>query len=194
MNEQSNKAARFAFEYVRRLGQLLESLDYETLGEILDLILGTANSSKTVFICGNGGSAATASHMANDLQVGCFARTGKKIRAVSLTDNVAVITAAANDFGYESIFTRQLEVLGKNDDVLLCISASGNSPNCVNAIKLAKNMGMTVIGIVGFDGGVVSKIADLSLVVESAKGEYGPVEDVHMIVDHILMTYICQHN
>ena len=111
---------------------------------------------------------------------------------MSLTDNTSVITAIGNDFGYEQIFVKQLEAVFKKDDLLVAISASGNSPNILRAVEYVKaNRGVT-IGLTGFDGGKLKKLLDHVIHVPTEKGEFGPVEDVHMILDHVIGTYLMQ--
>ena len=143
-----------------------------------------------IFFIGNGGSAATASHFANDISIGTrVSHTDKPFKAMSLTDNMAVITAVGNDDGYEHIFTKQLQNFAKTGDVLVAISASGNSPNIIHTVEYAKTKGLKVIGLTGFDGGKLRELSDIRIHVQTRKGEYGPVEDVHMFVDHLIGTY-----
>ena len=142
-----------------------------------------------VFFIGNGGSAATASHFANDLAIGT--RTLEKpFRVISLTDNVAVMTAIGNDYGYEQIFLQQLKTVMDPHDVVVAISASGNSPNLLTAIEWANAHGAITIGLTGFDGGRLASLAQQRVHIPSNKGEYGPVEDAHMILDHIVGNYL----
>ena len=143
----------------------------------------------SIFFIGNGGSAATASHFANDMAIGT--RTYEKpFRAISLCDNQAVITAIANDDGYEKIFSQQLQVLLKKQDVVVAISASGNSPNLLDAIDTAKKMNTITVGISAFDGGKMKEMVDISVHVPTEKGEYGPAEDAHMVLDHLVSNYL----
>ena len=147
---------------------------------------------QTVFIIGNGGSAATASHISNDLSVGVTAagRTGKPFRVLSLTDNAAALTAIGNDFGYDDIFSAQLSVHFRQGDRLVVISASGNSPNLIKAADWVKQRGGRVLGLLGFDGGKLAPLCDVAIVAKTPKGEYGPVEDVHMILDHLIYSWL----
>lgn len=174
------------FSYLKRI---IDGFNKESLADFIDLLIQARDQGKTVYIIGNGGSAATASHMANDISIG--SRTIKKhFKVISLTDNVAVMTCIGNDFGYDEIFKIQLEKILKPEDILVAISASGNSPNIIKAVNFAKDKGCRVVGLTGFDGGELRKLSDLSLHVPSEKGEYGPVEDMHMIFDHCLGSYI----
>ncbi|MCX5715878.1 MAG: SIS domain-containing protein [Candidatus Omnitrophica bacterium] len=145
----------------------------------------------TIFIIGNGGSAVTASHMANDFALGSRAGGHKsQYRALSLADNTAVITAISNDCGYDKLFVEQLKVHYRAGDKLVAISASGNSQNVISAAKWVKEQGGTIIGLLGFDGGKLKGICDIAVHIETPKGEYGPVEDIHMIIDHLIYTWL----
>ena len=133
---------------------------------------------------GNGGSASTASHMSCDLNKGASLFSEQPLRVMSLTDNMAHFSALANDEGYESVFSGQLRNLLTEKDMLIGISASGNSPNCVAAFHLAKEKGAKVLGLLGFSGGTMAELADFCITV--ASNEYGPVEDAHLIINHIV--------
>lgn len=182
--------AGYAKAYLEYLASCFEALDCDAIASFIELILSARDNGNTVFFIGNGGSAATASHFANDISVGT--RTGdiKPFRAVSLTDNVAVMTALANDEGYERIFVDQLKVHMRDGDSLVAISASGNSPNIVAAVDYARSRGATVVGLTGFDGGKLKQMSHIKLHVPTEKGEYGPVEDIHMIFDHLVGSYL----
>ncbi len=177
-------------KYGNYLYDLLSRLNYDIIDRIIDCFNKARSRGSTIFFIGNGGSAATASHFAQDLgEVG--RKSGKKhFRTLSLTDNVSFITAMGNDYGFEKIFTGQLDNLFKEDDILVAISASGNSPNVIEAVKLVKKLGGVTIGFVGFDGGRLKNLCDLVVHVEANKGEYGPVEDIHLIIDHMITSFI----
>ncbi len=183
---------QFTKRYVRRLGQLLESLDLNALAAIIDQIERVRAEGKTIYLIGNGGSAATASHMAEDLAFGTRMREGARIKALSLTDNQPYVMAAANDIGYDSIFEEQLKNLMLPGDLLIAISASGNSPNVVKAVDYANRNGGISVGLVGFDGGQLRESCHIVLHVETQHGEYGPVEDIHLILDHIITEFLIQ--
>ena len=178
--------AGYARAYLDYLASCFKAIDSVAVECFIRLLLAARTSGNSVFFIGNGGSAATASHFANDMSIGT--RTGDNLpfRAVSLTDNVAVMTALANDEGYDRMFVDQLKVHMRDGDSLVAISASGNSPNLIEAVDYAKTRGATVVGLTGFDGGRLREKSDISLHVPTAKGEYGPVEDVHMIFDHLI--------
>lgn len=180
----------FARAYGRHIAKLLEELDVEALNHLALELEDAQKKQKTVFIIGNGGSAATASHMTNDLGFGVREHTDPALRVMSLTDNMSVVTAIANDIGYDQIFLRQLQLCFRPGDKLLVISASGNSANVVIAAQWVKEQGGKVLGFLGFDGGKLKEICDVTVLVKTEKGEYGPVEDVHMILDHLLHTWI----
>jgi D-sedoheptulose 7-phosphate isomerase len=180
----------FARNYLQQLDQLLGSLDLKALAAIIDQIERVRTEGKTIYLIGNGGSAATASHMAEDLAFGTRFREGARLRALSLTDNQPYIMATANDIGYESIFEEQLRNLMLPGDLLIAISASGNSPNVVKAVDYANQHGGVSIGLVGFDGGRLKDSCHIVLHVETDHGEYGPVEDIHMVLDHIITEYL----
>jgi D-sedoheptulose 7-phosphate isomerase len=184
--------AGFVRRYTQRLGELLEALDVEALAAIVNELERARVEGKTVYLIGNGGSAATASHMAEDLAFGTRHRKGDRLRAISLADNVPYLTAAANDIGYESVFVEQLRTVLQAGDVLLAISASGSSPNVVAAVEYANDIGAVTLGLIGFDGGRLKDLCDISLHVVTEKGDYGYVEDIHLILDHLITTFLVE--
>lgn len=179
----------FADAYLQYLAEVMKRIDVTEVGRFIQTLLESRERHATVFFIGNGGSAATASHFANDLAIGTNSYD-KPFRVMSLTDNQATITAIANDFGYQDIFVRQLRVLGKSGDVVVGISASGNSANIVNAFEFAKSAGIKTIAITAFDGGKIKAIADEGIHVPTALKEYGPAEDAHMMLDHLVGAYL----
>ena len=188
----SPSPANYTRAYLDYLSSLLAKVDDKAIGRFIELILETRENGKSIYFIGNGGSAATASHFANDLQIGTRSKR-KPFKVQSLTDNVAILTAIGNDFGYEHIFLKQLEALLEPGDIVVGISASGNSPNILNSIDYAKSRGCKTVGLTGFDGGKLMNAVELCIHVATEKGEYGPVEDLHMIVDHIVGTYLMLH-
>ena len=171
-------------EYINGLIQCLEYLPQQNLEQIANIIVEAWRKGKCVFIMGNGGSATTAMHFARDLKIG-VAVTGKPhVRAVSLTDNVAVITALANDTSYSSIFKEQLVGQLEEGDVVIGISASGNSANVIKAIEYARKSGATTIGLIGFEGGKLKELVDSSVTLSNK--DYGQVEDIHLSLAHII--------
>jgi D-sedoheptulose 7-phosphate isomerase len=182
----------FAGAYLAYLKTVLERIDARAIGRFIEILLGARERGATIFFIGNGGSAATASHFANDLSVGVHGG-GKPFRVMSLTDNVAVLSAIANDYGYEEIFSRQLWTLGREGDVLVAISASGNSRNLLNAFEYARSAGIMTVAITAFDGGRMLPLANCSIHVPTEPKEYGPAEDAHMVLDHLVSSYLARH-
>ena len=179
----------YSKSYIDYLNSVLNKISLTDIEKFVEVLLEARERESSIFFIGNGGSAATASHFANDIAIGT--RTYEKpFRAISLCDNQAVITAIANDDGYEKIFSQQLQVLLKKQDVVIAISASGNSPNLLDAIDTAKKMNTITVGISAFDGGKMKEMVDVSLHVPTEKGEYGPAEDAHMVLDHLISNYL----
>lgn len=176
--------------YCHYLNHLLMDLDFNAVSGVIDCFLEARKNKKMIFFAGNGGSAATASHFAQDLS-----EVGRKVKregfkTLSLTDCMPSISAIGNDYGYDEIFTFQMKELFCEGDVLTAISASGNSPNVVNAVEFAKQLGGKTIGLVGFDGGKLKDLCDHVIHVKSQNREYGPVEDIHMVLDHMITSYL----
>jgi len=190
-------AAAFSKGYVDYLITLLQQLDHSKIAECIKHLEEARQNDNTIFVIGNGGSASTASHIGNDFGLAVLKKTKKSInksyRALALTDNVSVLSAIGNDSTFENIFLDQLKVHFRAGDKLIVISASGNSPNLVAAAEWFKQQGGTVLGWLGFDGGKLKNIADVPVVVTSPKGEYAPVEDLHLVINHIIVTWM-QYN
>lgn len=182
----------FAKAYIQYLQSVLQRVDPAEIGAFIETLLDARRRGATVFFIGNGGSAATASHFANDLAFGTNDYE-QPFRVLSLTDNVPVLTALGNDFGYEEIFVRQLRVMGKPNDVLVAISASGNSPNLIKAFDHALVAGIKTVAITAFDGGKMRAMADSGIHVPTEPKEYGPAEDVHMVLDHLVVSYLMRY-
>jgi D-sedoheptulose 7-phosphate isomerase len=185
----TEEPAVFAKNYFGYLSELFGKIDTEQIAQFIKTLLAARESGNTVFFIGNGGSAATSSHFANDLAIGTLALE-KPFRIISLTDNQAVITAIANDFGYQEIFSRQLKVLGSPGDVVVAISASGNSQNIIETFEYAKSAGIKSVAITAFDGGRIKPMADETVHFPTEAKEYGPAEDLHMILDHLVSNYL----
>jgi D-sedoheptulose 7-phosphate isomerase len=179
----------FAGAYIEYLQNVLRRIDTADIGRFINTLLDARRRRATVFFIGNGGSAATASHFANDLSIGTNDYENP-FRAVSLTDNVAILTAIGNDFGYEEIFVRQLKVLAREGDVVVGISASGNSPNILKAFDFARSAGVKTVALTAFDGGKMKPMADEGIHVPTDPKEYGPAEDAHMVLDHLVGAYL----
>jgi D-sedoheptulose 7-phosphate isomerase len=182
----------FFVNYLDRLTKLIQNVDTNSIVSIIEALELTLKKKSKIYVLGNGGSAATASHMVNDLGAGLRRRKIINYEIISLSDNTPVVTAIANDIGYENIFYMQLEGILNKDDVVLAISCSGNSSNITKAIEYAKEIGSCVIGVTGFDGGILKKLSDINFHVDAPSGEYGLVEDLHMILDHMIYSYYIQ--
>jgi D-sedoheptulose 7-phosphate isomerase len=161
----------------------------EKIVEVAQVLAKCLKNGGKILLCGNGGSAADAQHFAGELVVRLssdYTRTA--LPAIALSSDNFVLTACANDFGFEQVFSRQIEALGKAEDVLLCISTSGNSPNLIKAIEKAKEKQMKTVGLLGKDGGKMADLADFSLVVPSQKTQR--IQEVHITICHILTSLI----
>lgn len=194
MNHQLTKKImnfeKFAGHYIKELRNCLDEVCIDQVKEAVEMLKEAYLQDKQIFFIGNGGSASTASHFATDLAKGVTIGGKRRFRALSLTDNVALISAIGNDIGFEEVFSEQLRPLLQKRDVVVVISASGNSPNIINAIKYAKSKEALILGIVGFDGGIVQSIADVSIVLKSQ--HYGHVETVHLFLEHLIINYFLE--
>jgi D-sedoheptulose 7-phosphate isomerase len=164
------------------------SVDRRQLQRAADLIAETTVRGGAVFSCGNGGSAAIANHLACDCLKGVRNRSTLRPRVISLSATVELITAIANDIGYDDIFSFQLSSLAKSGDILIAISSSGESPNIAKAINWAKSNGVHTIAMTGFMGGKAAEMADVKLHTDAHN--YGVVEDVHQSLMHVLAQYV----
>lgn len=183
-----SKSASFSDSYLEYLTNLIGQLDRAAIACFADLLLESRESGNTTFFLGNGGSASTATHFVNDISLG--SRQFKKpFRAISLCDNQAIITAIANDDGYENIFLQQLQTLSRPGDTIVCISASGNSKNLIKAIEYAKDNDLYIVGLTAFNGGYLKENCDLNIHVPTKVGEYGPAEDLHMVICGLIGSY-----
>ena len=179
---------KFSDDYLNYIAELISQLDRSHISQFVDHVLGVRDNKQTIFFLGNGGSASTASHFVNDISLGSR-QFENPFRAVSLCDNQAVITAIANDDGYENIFLQQLQTQAKPGDSMVCISASGNSQNLVKAVEWSKANGIYTISLTAFDGGYLKKYTDLNIHVPTKIGEYGPAEDLHMVICGLIGSY-----
>ncbi len=182
-----NGAARqVAAEFVHEFLDLLSHIDLDEVERVFHILRQARDQGGTIYLAGNGGSASTASHWANDLGKATKASQQNAIRVISLTDNVSWLTALANDEGYERAIAGQLENFAQPGDVLAVISASGNSPNLIRAVEMARDRSVVTVGILGFDGGALKALVDVALLLPSRKGAYGLVESGHGLLCHIL--------
>ncbi|MFA5866565.1 MAG: SIS domain-containing protein [Actinomycetota bacterium] len=182
-------------KYLRDLNEALATLPKLETAKVIEEIIDAYRREKQIFILGNGGSASAASHFACDLGKGTLKRVydekEKRFRVASLTDNVALISALANDLSYDDIFVQQLRNHVQREDLVIAISGSGNSPNVIKAIEYAKRCGAKTIGFLGFGtGGELAKIVDDAIIIQSSN--YGPIEDLHLVLSHLITFCIAE--
>lgn len=190
-----NDFQQFVTDYITEVKHCLESLDTKNLRLAISMLMHAYRMQKKIYIVGNGGSASTASHMACDLGKGTLQRvyddSEKRLRVISLTDNVPLITALANDLSFEDVFLQQLRNLVVKDDIVVVLSGSGNSPNVVKAVWYVKKYGAKTIGILGFKtGGKLAGLVDCAIIADSM--HYGPVEDMQLIINHLIASWIAK--
>src|SRR5512139_1991137 len=171
--------------YITLLQQTIDQLPKEKIARVIDLLHSARFSGRQVFIMGNGGSASTASHFVCDLSKNTRREGWPRYKVIGLSDNMAVFSAYANDDGYENVFCEQLANLLLPDDIVIAISASGNSRNVVNAIQYAKEQNAFTIGFTGFDGGILGSMVDINLHINSNIIEH--VEDLHLVLEHMII-------
>lgn len=172
-------------KYFDLLKRTVDNLDRSEIGKFIDIINEAYDKGANIYVCGNGGSALTASHFACDFNKGVSSELEKRFRVIPLTDNIATIMAYANDMSYDDIFSEQLKNHLKKDDVVIGISGSGNSPNVLKAIEIAAKNNNITIGLTGFDGGKLRQIVSHSVNVNCNDMQIS--EDVHMVLCHLIM-------
>jgi D-sedoheptulose 7-phosphate isomerase len=170
-------------QYLSEVNAGLASLDPSLLQESILMFKQTIKNGNMILVAGNGGSAAIASHFVTDLSR-CTMQGNHKINALSLCDNQSLLTATANDFGYEHVFEYQIDRIAQEGDLLVLISSSGNSTNILKALEIAKEKKVKTMTLTGFDGGKASKLSDIPLIVKTEINNYGPTEDTHSILCH----------
>ncbi|MFH1126076.1 MAG: SIS domain-containing protein [Candidatus Altiarchaeota archaeon] len=175
-------------DYLEELKKSIDTMSRGKFREIADALLEAYNKGKQIFVMGNGGSASAASHTACDLGKGTVMPGRKRFRIMSLSDNIPLMTAWANDTSYENIFSEQLENFVQEGDLVIGISGSGNSPNVLNALKLARSRKAKTIGLTGYQGGKMKDLCDICLIVPSNNMQR--IEDSHLIIEHALFLYI----
>lgn len=171
--------------YLDRLRAAIDDLPLDRLEQLGETLMRAYRNGKRVFVLGNGGSASTSSHMAADMAKNTISANMRRFRILSLNDNMAMMTALANDLRYENVFVEQLEHFIEPGDVLIAISGSGRSENVLRAMRYARGQSAEVVALLGFDGGPAVELADLAIVVSS--DDYGVIEDVHLVINHILV-------
>ncbi|RKN82186.1 D-sedoheptulose-7-phosphate isomerase [Paenibacillus ginsengarvi] len=172
--------------YIEHEINTLRAMDVEAINDAMNLIMEVYESEKTIYIFGNGGSSATASHYQNDFNKGISEYVDKKFNFYCLNDNVATMMAIANDIGFDEVFRFQLRGHIKPGDLVMAISGSGNSKNVINAVEFAKEQGNKIIGLTGYNGGKLKQLSDVSLHVPVNSMQI--TEDIHMILDHLIMS------
>lgn len=185
---QTDRYADQIQSYTAQFTQAAMNSSFSQLASLARLLLEAKTNGRHIYLAGNGGSAATASHMANDLIKGCRVQDQTGLRAVALTDAAAVITCLANDFDYEDIFSIQLETSASAGDLLIVFSGSGCSKNIIRAVQTAKKLGLTTIGMTGRDGGELKELCDLVIIAPSHNMEQ--IEDMHLMYEHALVTLV----
>jgi D-sedoheptulose 7-phosphate isomerase len=187
--EQAKSVVKNYFESV---SSLMSRIDSSAVGRVFEVLREARNRRATIFVAGNGGSAATATHWTTDMGKATKGSGQAPFRIMCLSDNVSWLTALGNDEGYERVFAGQLENFSQEGDVLVVISASGNSPNLICAVELAKQRGSKTIGFLGFDGGKLKGMVDNVVWVQTELGAYEQVEDCHMALCHVLTKCLSQ--
>jgi D-sedoheptulose 7-phosphate isomerase len=177
--------------YIQSQKTVLDSIPQDKVAELIELLRKALHSERHIFVFGNGGSAANASHFTTDLGKGSSDKIGRRFRCLTLNDNVSWMTALGNDYAYEDIFVRQLENYGRQGDLVLAMSVSGNSPNVVKAVHWANKHGLETIALVGAKRGALADSARHPIVIDSI--HYGRVEDAHMAICHMLCYAFIEH-
>ena len=180
----------FVSSYSMRLNNSIASTPYGEVQILAETLQKAWSQKKVIYLCGNGGSAGNAIHIANDWIYGAGVKEGIGLRVEALSANSAVLTCLANDIGYDKIFSEQLRVKANSGDVLIVLSGSGNSPNVVAALELGNSIGMTTFAILGFDGGRCKSLANHAI--HFATNDMQISEDLQLIIGHICMQWLCQ--
>jgi D-sedoheptulose 7-phosphate isomerase len=179
--------ASFTGKYQADVVKAIETIDLEKVGQAIDVLIRARDEGRRIFVCGNGGSASTASHFVCDMVKGASFNRSMRFRIMALTDSLPTITAYSNDVGYECVFVEQLKNFAEPGDVLLAISGSGNSPNVLRAVEYANSIGCRTIALSGRDGGKLGPLAQLNI--QASNPHMGRIEDVHMVVTHMICYY-----
>jgi len=180
----------FPQQYKAQVLEAIETIELDKVSQAIDLFGEARANRRRIFVCGNGGSAATASHFACDIVKGASYERESRFRIIALTDQVSTLTAYANDVSYDAVFVEQLKNFAEPGDVFMAISGSGNSPNVLRAIEYARSIGCRTIALTGRDGGKLGPLADLHIQVRAP--HMGRIEDSHMIVCHMICYYFME--
>jgi len=191
MSEPHPSARTLFADYARRLQSLLQSSDWTGVERLAEELASCWRDGREVFLCGNGGSAGNAIHLANDFLYGISKTLGSGLRVSALPANSSVLTCLANDVGYDAIFSAQLAVQGRKDDVLIALSGSGNSPNIVKGLEQANAMGMRTYAILGYSGGKARALAGVPI--HFPIDDMQLAEDMQLVVGHMIMQYLYQN-
>ncbi|RMF94501.1 MAG: SIS domain-containing protein [Candidatus Schekmanbacteria bacterium] len=175
-------------EYLNDISDIVQKIPVQKIEEIVDLLMNAYDSEKQIFLFGNGGSASSASHMACDLGKGTVVEGKKRFKVISLSDSIPLMTAYANDYDYEYIFSEQLKNLVNEGDIAFGLSGSGNSKNVLNALKTAKEKKAITVGLTGFEGGKMASLCDKCIIVPSDNMQ--KIEDLHLIICHTIFSRI----
>jgi len=181
-------AKEYAKKYLAELKKSIDDLPLNKIKEVADMLKSAYKASRHIFIMGNGGSAATASHFVCDLAKGTRVKGKKHFKVIGLTDNIPLLTAWSNDVSFKDVFKSQLENLLEKGDIVIIFTGSGNSPNVLEAAKYAKKKKAKTIAFTGFNGGKIKKLSDICLIMPSDNMER--VEDLHLILEHLIKLYL----
>jgi D-sedoheptulose 7-phosphate isomerase len=177
----------FPQQYKTDLLGAIETIDLEKVNQVIAMLVRARDENRRIFVCGNGGSASTASHFACDMVKGASFKRDKRFRIMALTDSLPTITAYSNDVSYECVFVEQLKNFAEPGDVLIAISGSGNSPNVLRAVEYANSIGCSTVALSGRDGGALAPLAQINI--QASNPHMGRIEDVHLIVMHMICYY-----
>jgi len=185
------KMKQWIGEYIKAQKAAHDSISVDAVAQLVEMLSDALKGNRQIFVFGNGGSAANASHFATDLGKGASDKAGKRFRVLSLNDNVSWMTALANDYAYEDVFVGQLQNYGQPGDIALGISVSGNSPNCGKGLEWARQNGLRTVALVGAKRGRMAEVAERVIMINDT--HYGRVEDAHMGICHLLCYAIMEH-
>ena len=180
-------SASFPQLYKTDVLKAIETIDLDRVGQAIDILIRARDEGRRIFVCGNGGSASTASHFVCDMVKGASFNRDKRFRIMALTDSLPTITAYCNDIGYESVFVEQLKNFAEPGDVVMAISGSGNSPNVLRAVEYGASIGCRTIALSGRNGGKLGPLAEINI--QASHPHMGRIEDVHLIVTHMICYY-----
>jgi D-sedoheptulose 7-phosphate isomerase len=175
----------YIVEYLNSITSKIKDLEIDNISKAISSIKEAHEKDRRIFVFGNGGSAATANHFAADFGKNAIKDDDNRFKIISLSNNISIITACGNDIGFETVFEEQLKNLMHDEDLIICISASGNSPNIIRAVEYARKRNGTIIGITGFNGGKLKQISDFNININSES--YEQIEDMHLMITHIIV-------